>query len=238
MFEVRNISFSYPTRRVLRDVSFVASPGETISIVGENGAGKTTLLKILATLAKPDAGMVMMDAQDALARPLGYRRLLGYMGEECALYEDMRVKDYLEYRAALKGEPEKRIRRRVGEAAEMCQLSSIMRSPIRRLSMGMKKRVALADAMLLRPRILLLDDFLAGLDRTMRASAASIISNIAAFASVIVTGHEIPDLAKWTTRFLILSGGVITAVIPTAGLDADTIVKRVDQAIRTGGRVL
>ena len=114
MYEVRTISFSYPQRKVLRDVSFVVSPGEAVSVVGDNGAGKTTLLKILATLAQPDSGTVMMDAQDALSRPLRYRRQLGYMGEECALYEDMRVKDYLEYRAALKGEPEKRIRRRVG----------------------------------------------------------------------------------------------------------------------------
>lgn len=237
MYEVRNISFSYPQRRVLRDVSFVVSPGEAVSIVGENGAGKTTLLKVLATLAQPDSGSVMMDAQDAFSLPLRYRRQLGYMGEECALYDDMRVKDYLEYRAALKGEPEKRIRRRVGEAAEMCQIVGIMKTPIRRLSLGLKKRVALADAMLLRPRILLLDDFLAGLDRTMRDGVGSIISTVAAFASVIVTGHEIPDMAKWTTRFLVLSGGVITAVVPTAGVDVDVVVKRVDQAIRNGGRM-
>ena len=179
----------------------------------------------------------MMDAQDAFSLPLRYRRQLGYMGEECALYDDMRVKDYLEYRAALKGEPEKRIRRRVGEAAEMCQIVGIMKTPIRRLSLGLKKRVALADAMLLRPRILLLDDFLAGLDRTMRDGVGSIISTVAAFASVIVTGHEIPDMAKWTTRFLVLSGGVITAVVPTAGVDVDVVVKRVDQAIRNGGRM-
>ena len=232
MYEVRNIAFSYSRRKVLRDVSFVVSPGETVSLVGDNGAGKTTLMRVLATLAPPEAGSVLTDGQDALLHPIRYRRQLGYMGEMPALYEDMTVKGYLEYRAALKGEPDKRIRRRVGEAAEICQIKNLLATPIRRLSFGLKKRVALADAMLLRPRVLLLDDFLAGLDRSMREAAGSIVSTVAAFASVIVTGHEIADLAKWTTRFLVLSGGVISSVIPTAGVDDATLVARVDAALK------
>lgn len=232
MFEARNISFSYSQRKVLRDVSFVVSPGEAVSIVGDNGAGKTTLLKVLATLMPPEGGLVLADGQDALAKPLRYRRQMGYLGETPALYEEMTAKEYLEYRAALKGEAEKRIRRRVDEAMEMCQLGTLAKTPIRRLSLGLKKRVALADAMLLRPRVLLLDDFLAGLDRGMREATGSIISTVAAFASVIVTGHEIADLAKWTTRFLILSNGTIAATIPVAGSDAQTVVQRVDAALK------
>ena len=232
MFEVRNISFSYSQRKILRDVSFVVSPGEAIGIVGENGAGKTTLLKVLATLACPESGSVIMDAQDALSRPLKYRRQLGYLSETPALYDDMTVKAYLEYRAALKGEPDKRIRRRVQEATEMCSIVEYAKTPIRKLSFGLKKRVALADAVLLRPRVLLLDDFLAGLDFGMREAASSIISTVAAFASVIVTGHEIADMAKWTTRFLVLSGGVISSVIPAAGADKEQVVSRVENAIK------
>ena len=94
MFEVRNISFSY-SRPVLRDVSFVASPGETVSILGANGAGKTTLFRILATLTVPDSGMVLSDGQNAFTAPLKYRRQLGYLPERTALYEDMTVKEYL-----------------------------------------------------------------------------------------------------------------------------------------------
>lgn len=232
MYEVRNISFSYSRRKVLRDVSFVVSPGEAVSIVGENGAGKTTLLKVLATLAQPDGGSIVMDGQDALDKPLRYRRQLGYMGEAPALYEDMSVKAYLEYRAALKGEHAKRIRRRVGEAAELCAVSSFIKSPIRSLSPGLRKRVALADAMLLRPRILLLDDFLAGLDTGMREAACQALSSVATFASVIVTGHEIADLAKWTTRFLVLSGGIVSATIPATGIDAPTVAARVEAALK------
>jgi len=231
VIEVRNIAFSHRSRPVLRDVSFMTSPGEVISIVGANGAGKTTLLRILATLATPTSGTVMMDGLDMLSRPLKYRRQIGFLPERVALYDDMTVKEYLRYRARLKGEPSKRVRRRVGEAAEMCQLTEVMRLPIATLSTGWRKRVALADALLLRPRVLLLDDFLAGLDRDMRESVGNILSDAAAFSSVLVTGHEVEDFSRWTTRFLVLRGGVIASSVETAGLDAAVLRARLNDAM-------
>lgn len=234
MFEVRNISFSY-SRPVLRDVSFVASPGETVSILGANGAGKTTLFRILATLAVPDSGMVLSDGQNAFTSPLKYRHQLGYLPERPALYEDMTVKEYLSYRANLKGEPAKRIRYRIGEASAICRIADgQMRTVIRDLSVGQKKRVALADALLLHPRVLLLDDFLAGLDSEMRKSAGDILAGAAAFSSVIVTGHEIEDLMKWSTRFLILRDGVISASISAQGTDPAELRARIDDALNGG----
>ena len=234
MIEVRNLAFTYGRRQVLRDVSFVVSPGEVVSVVGANGAGKTTILRVLATLAVPDSGSVMMDGSDALARPLRYRRQIGYLPERVALYEDMTVKEFLTYRAALKGEPSKRIRRRVSESAEMCQVTDLLRTTIRSLSAGFRKRVALADALLLRPRVLLLDDFLAGLDRGMRETAGTVLSDAAAFSSVIVTGHEYADFARWTTRLLVLRNGVIASSLETAGIDEPKLLERLDVAL-TGG---
>ena len=232
MFEVRNIAFTYRKKQVLRDVSFVVSPGEVVCVIGANGAGKTTLLKVLATLAAPDSGVVMVDGQNALAKPLRYRRQLGYLPERVALYEEMTVKEYLNYRAALKGEPVKRIRRRVDEACEMCKVSEFLRSPIGSLSAGLKKRVALADALLLRPRVLLLDDFLAGLDSDMRETAGAVLSNAAAFSSVIATGHELDDLAKWATRFFILKDGVISAAVSAVGVDRSSLRGRIAAALK------
>ena len=236
MLEVRNIAFSYNRKKVLRDVSFVASPGEVVTIVGANGAGKTTLMRILATLQLPDSGTVMMDGQDALARPLRYRRQLGYLPERIALYDDMTVKEYLRYRALIKGEPAKRVRRRVSESVELCQIGDILRERIGVLSAGQRKRVAIADAMILRPRVLLLDDFLSGLDGAMRASTGSLLSSAVAFSSVIVTGHELEDLAKWTTRFLVLHDGVLSASIEAAGQDLPVLRERLDAAMEGGGQ--
>lgn len=234
MLEVRNLAFSYRSKPVLRNVSFVVSPGETVGVVGENGAGKTTLLRILATLAVPEAGVIQIDGQDAFLRPLRHRRQLGYLPENPVLYEDMTVKNYLTYRATLKGEPVKRIRRRVGEAAEMCLVGEVMGASIRSLSAGLKKRVALADALLLRPRLLLLDDFLAGLDMRLREVAGTVLSSVAAFSSVIVTGHEIADMAKWTTRFLVLRDGAIANTVEAAGVEHPALVARVEAALKGG----
>ena len=236
MLEVRNIAFSYNRKKVLRDVSFVASPGEVVTIVGANGAGKTTLMRILATLQLPDSGTVMMDGVDALARPLRYRRQLGYLPERIALYDDMTVKEYLRYRALLKGEPAKRVRRRVSESVELCRIGDILRERIGVLSAGQRKRVAIADAMILRPRVLLLDDFLSGLDGAMRAATGSLLSSAVAFSSVIVTGHELEDLAKWTTRFLVLHDGVLSASIEAAGQDLPVLRERLDAAMEGGGQ--
>lgn len=232
MLDIRNIAFTYRKEPVLRNVSFVVSPGETVSVVGANGAGKTTLLRILATLAVPDSGLVLSDGRNAFAHPIEYRRQLGYLPENVSLYDDMTVKEYLIYRARLKGEPFKRIRRRVGEASEMCRIADLMRRPIRWLSAGIKKRVALADALLLRPKVLLLDDFLAGLDTEMRDTAGEMLSEAAAFSSVVVTGHEIEDLSKWTTRFLVLRDGVISATIGALGVTPSALRDRVAAAIK------
>jgi len=236
MFEVRNIAFTYRRQPVLKDVSFFVSPGETVSILGANGAGKTTLLKVLATLAMPDSGQILTDGKNALKNPVEYRRQIGYLPENVALYDDMTVKEYLSYRAALKGEPSKRIRRRVGEAADFCRVAEFLRRPIGALSAGLKKRVALADALLLRPRVLLLDDFLAGLDYGMRTAAGEILSDAAAFSAVVVTGHEIEDLARWTTRFLVLRDGVIDETITTAGMETPVLRARIDEALGGGAK--
>ena len=236
MIEVRNLAFSYGRQKVLRDVSFVVSPGEVVSIVGANGAGKTTLLRVLATLQLPESGTILMDGQDALRRPLRYRRQLGYLPERVALYDDMTVKEYLRYRAVLKGEPAKRVRRRVSEAVEICQIGDFLSTPIAALSAGWRKRVAIADAMILRPRVLLLDDFFAGLDGAMRETAGAILSNAVAFSSVIVTGHELDDFAKWATRFLVLRKGIISSSVETAGVDAPVLRERLAVAMEGGAR--
>ena len=215
MLEVRNIAFSYAKKTVLKDVSFSVAQGERVAIIGANGSGKTTLMKLLATLAVPDSGTVSYDGQETLSRSLRHRRMTGYLPERIALYDDMTVKAYLAYRAALKGETGRRIRRRMNEAALMCKISDILRTPIGRLSHGLAKRVALADAILLRPRLLLLDDLLAGLDETTRASIGDILDQVSAFSCVVATGHETEEFAKWAKRILVLKDGVIKAQIDT-----------------------
>ena len=236
MFEVRELSFTYRNDKILRDISFTVSPGETVAIVGANGAGKTTLLKILATLFYPDSGMVLSDGHEAFAHPMKYRRQLGYLPEQVSLYDDMTAKEYLKYRAQLKGEPAKRVRRRVSEAAELCKIGELLDLAIGRLSLGQKKRIALADALMLRPEVLLLDDLLNGLDYSMRAAIGEILSEATNFTSVVLTGHEINDMASWADKFFVLREGVLSEPIVDEQNDKDAYAKKVYAALAGGGR--
>lgn len=238
MLEVKDIAFAYSSRPVLGGVTFSVSPGEVVAVTGANGAGKTTLLKVLALLSAPVGGTVKFNGVDVFRRPIRYLRQVGYLPESLALYEDMTVKDYLKYRAALKGELSKRIRRRIGEAIQLTGLKNESRTAIRRLSPGVKKRVALADAILLRPRLLLLDDFLSGTDAELRDSAGELLRSAAAFSAVVVTGHELEEFAGWATRFLVLSGGVIAADIPAEGLSLKELKEKIaaSRSGRRGGR--
>lgn len=209
MLEAKNISFAYGRSAVFSAASFSVIPGETVALVGANGAGKTTLLRVLAGLLMPCTGHIYADGSDIFSHPLRYRRILGYLPETAPVEPGLTVKQYLRYRASLKGEQPRRLRHRVDEAMETCGLSGAADVLTDLLSAGQRKRVALADALILRPRVLLLDDVLAGLDVKTREALAATLSASTSFASVIAAGHELADLGRFAKRFFVLKDGVL-----------------------------
>lgn len=210
MFEVRNVCFSRSGRDILSGVSFSADTGDVLAITGGNGVGKSTLLKILAGIWLPSLGAVTVDGVDISEEPIRHRRRLGWLGE-CAPAEiDMSVKSYLKYRALLRGEQSRKIRHRVREAMSLCALEPFAGSVIGHLSRGQRKRVALAEAILLRPRLLLLDDVFAGLDPESCEAVVSMIGSFRAFASVILAGHETDLFAKAGASIIELKSGRAT----------------------------
>ena len=218
MLEVQDISFAWGKAPLLDGVTFSVAPGEVAALVGANGAGKTTLMKILAGVMLPLSGTVLADGSDAFANPIRYHRVMGYLPENCPTEPDMTVKDYLTYRARLKGEMTKKIRHRVQEAMSLCGLGELAKGRIGRLSFGQRKRVALADALLLRPRFLLLDDLLAGLDAVTRASLGRILAAVTMFAAVVVSGHELDELEAYAGKFLVLKDGRMLGAKTAAGV--------------------
>ncbi|MBP5212312.1 MAG: ATP-binding cassette domain-containing protein, partial [Pyramidobacter sp.] len=132
---------------------------------------------------------------------------LGYMPESAPVEPGLTVKAYLKFRAKIKGEQSRRIRHRVLEAISTCGLDELGDVSIEHLSNGQRRRVALADALLLRPRYLLLDDLFAGIDTGTRASLGQTLASFAQFASIIVSGHELEELARCTSRFIVLKDG-------------------------------
>lgn len=196
---------------MLDDVTFDVAPGEIVAVTGANGAGKTTLLRVLATLLMQDAGSIRLDGTDPLARPIRYRRGIGYLSESCPLYNEMTVEEYLTYRVRLKGERSLRIRRRVSETLEACGLGEERKTRVCLLSHGFRKRLGLADALVMHPKALLLDDPLAGLDVPHRRKVASALTAASARAAVVLAGHEVHEMLEWCTRFIVLRRGRVCA---------------------------
>jgi ABC-2 type transport system ATP-binding protein len=230
MLEVDHITFSYGSRKALDDVTFDVAPGEIVAVTGANGAGKTTLMKLLACRLMQDAGRVRLHGIDPLERPVRYRRAIGYLSEHCPLYSEMTVEEYLVYRVRLKGERALRVRRRVSEALATCGLVEAGRTRIRLLSHGFRKRVGLADALITHPKLLLLDDLLAGLDRPQRAKCAEALSAASSRAAVIVTGHELDELTDWCTRFVVLHKGRVAATLRTGAYNRTELLALLDGA--------
>ena len=217
MLEVRDITFSYARRRILDGATFSVASGETVALVGANGAGKTTLMRILAGLYLPSSGSLRADGFNVFREPIRFRRQLGYLPESAPMEPGFTVKGYLKFRARLKGEQNRRIRHRVFEALAACGIEDLADMRITHLSNGMRRRVALADALLLRPRFLLADDLFAGIDPAARTALGQTLVSFSQFASVVVTGHELEDLARCATRFLVLKGGRLEEVKGAAG---------------------
>ena len=239
MLEVDHITFSYGRHTVLDGITFDVAPGEIVALTGANGAGKTTLLRVLACLLMQDSGAVRLDGINPLLRPVKYRRGIGYLSEHCPLYGDMTVESYLTYRVRLKGERSMRVRKRVSEALEMCGLDEVFQTRIRLLSHGYRKRVGLADALLLHPKLLLLDDPLAGLDVRQRKKTAAVLTAFSSRAAIIVAGHEIHEMLDWCTRFLVMDKGRAVAMYRTSDynraglarlLELNTAAERVEEA--------
>lgn len=218
MLNVQHIAFSFDRKHVLRDVTFSVAAGEIVGVLGANGTGKTTLLKVLATCLMQDAGTISLDDINPLETPLRYRKRIGYLPETSPLYPEMEVGEYLTYRAALKGERFLRIKRRVKEVQNLCELNSVAHSRIKNLSLGYRKRVGLADVLLRRPTLMLLDDLLPGLDAAHRKKTAEILTTAAPRSAILLTGHELHELASFCTRFILLENGAITQSLAVAAL--------------------
>src|SRR4029453_16626745 len=153
----------YAGQPAIRDLNFEGSRGEIMGFLGPNGAGKTTTMRFLAIFMPPASGRATIAGFDVFEQSLQARAHLGYMPENVPLYSDMRVTEYLNYRAALKGVPHRRIAARVGDVKELWCFKEIDRKRIGTLSKGYRQRVGLADALVAEPDLLILDEPTIGL---------------------------------------------------------------------------
>jgi len=194
MIKVENLTKRYAGQTAIQDLNFEVSRGEIMGFLGPNGAGKTTTMRILAGFMPPTSGRASIAGFDVFGQSLQARAHLGYMPENVPLYSDMRVTEYLNYRAALKSVPHRRISERVGDMKELCGLKDVERKLIGTLSKGYRQRVGLADALLAEPDLLILDEPTIGLDPNQIRQVRQLIKNLGRQHTILLSTHILPEV--------------------------------------------
>ncbi|HEV2699730.1 MAG TPA: ATP-binding cassette domain-containing protein [Terriglobales bacterium] len=211
MIKVENLTKRYAGQTAIRDLNFEVSRGEIMGFLGPNGAGKTTTMRILAGFMPPTSGRASIAGFDVFEKSLQARAHLGYMPENVPLYSDMRVTEYLNYRAALKGVPHRRIAERVGDVKELCGLKDVERKLIGTLSKGYRQRVGLADALVAEPDLLILDEPTIGLDPNQIRQVRELIKNLGRQHTILLSTHILPEVEMTCSRVIIIHKGRIEA---------------------------
>ena len=207
MIKVENLTKRYAGQTAIQDLNFEVSRGEIMGFLGPNGAGKTTTMRILAGFMPPTSGRASIAGFDVFEKSLQARAHLGYMPENVPLYSDMRVTEYLNYRAALKGVPHRRIAERVGDVKELCGVKDVERKLIGTLSKGYRQRVGLADALLAEPDLLILDEPTIGLDPNQIRQVRELIKNLGRQHTILLSTHILPEVEMTCSRVIIIHKG-------------------------------
>ena len=208
LLEFKNVTKSYGKTKALTDFSAVLEPG-VHALLGPNGSGKSTLMNILTDNLKADSGSIMFDGEDVLKMGARFREELGFMPQYPGLYGSFSAESFLWYVAELKAVPREKARITIPEALEAVELSDVANKRISSFSGGMKQRLALAQAVLGDPSVLVLDEPTAGLDPKQRIAVRNYISRIAFNKIVIIATHVVSDVEYIARNVILLKKGEI-----------------------------
>ena len=218
MIEVRELTKRYAKYTAVNDVSFEVGRGEIVGLLGPNGAGKSTILRILSGFMPATSGTVRIAGFDVFHDADEVRRRIGYMPENNPLHMEMRVREYLKFRARLKGLSRARTRERVATVLEQCDLKDVQKRIIGQLSKGYKQRVGLADALVHEPDLIILDEPTIGLDPNQLRAVRQLIKDLGGKHTVLLSTHILPEVEMTCSRVLILHTGQILAADTTDNL--------------------
>ncbi len=211
MIEARNLKKKFGVIKALDGVSFKIKRGEIVGLLGPNAAGKTTTLNILAGVLPPSAGQVLIDEQDLEENPLVLKQKIGFLPENNPLYEEMLVEEYLRFWAQVKGLEKEEQKGALDFVVKSCDLRGVFYRPIGELSKGFRQRVGLAQAILSKPEILILDEPTEGLDPNQRREIAGLIRSLGKNRTVIISSHVLSEVEKIVGRMLIIHRGKLVA---------------------------
>jgi ABC-2 type transport system ATP-binding protein len=211
MIEVENLTKRYAGHTAVSGISFTVNRGEIVGLLGPNGAGKSTTMRILSCFLPATSGSVRVGGLDVFQHSTEVRRRIGYMPENNPLHQEMRVREYLKFRARLKGLGLRRSRARVDVVMEQCSLTDVSRRVIGQLSKGYRQRVGLADALVHEPELIILDEPTIGLDPNQIRSVRKLIKSLASTHTVLISTHILPEAEMTCNRMLIMFEGKILA---------------------------
>ena len=211
MIDVQNLTKQYAGRTAVDGITFHVEPGEIVGFLGPNGAGKSTTMRILSGYMPATSGSASVAGFDVYRESLDARRAVGYMPEMAPLYVDMKVKEYLRFRAELKGLRGHAMRRRVGEVMELCGVTEVRRRLIDNLSKGFRQRVALADALVHDPKLLILDEPTNGLDPVQIRQVRELLRDLKAKHTVLLSTHILHEVEQVCDRVIMIHHGRILA---------------------------
>ena len=211
MIDVKHVTKSYGPIEALRGISFEVAAGEIVGLLGPNGAGKTTTIKILTGSLQPDDGTVTVNGRDVLEHTREVQAQIGYLPETAPLYPELTVQGYLKMMAELRGIPEEQRLARISEAVYATGLADHLTRPIGELSKGFRQRVGLAQAIVHKPRLLILDEPTIGLDPTQVVEARRLIRRLAERSTVLLSTHILSEVEALCDRVIILISGRIRA---------------------------
>src|SRR5271155_4206141 len=211
MIEVSNLTKRYAGNTAVAGLSFTVARREIVGLLGPNGAGKSTTMRILACFIPASSGTVTVAGLDVFTQADEVRRRIGYMPENNPLHPDMRVREYLKFRARLKGLGRSHSRERVDAVITQCGLENVSKRIIGHLSKGYRQRVGLADALVHEPELIILDEPTIGLDPRQIRSVRQLIKNLAGSHTVLISTHILHEVEMTCNRVLILHQGKIMA---------------------------
>lgn len=211
MIDVENLTKRYAGHTAVTDVSFTVRKGEVVGLLGPNGAGKSTILRILSSFMPATSGSVRVAGYDVFREADEVRSRIGYMPENNPLHKEMRVREYLKFRAGLKKLRGNRLFSRLDTVLQQCGLVNVHRKMIGHLSKGYQQRVGLADALINQPDLLILDEPTIGLDPNQIRLFRKLIKDLAKQHTVLISTHILPEVEMTCNRVIILHEGKILA---------------------------
>jgi ABC-2 type transport system ATP-binding protein len=211
MIEAEGLTRYYGNFAALRDATFSIREREIVGFLGLNGAGKSTVLKILAGILMPSAGKVTIGGVDATEAPDAMRRRIGFLPEEPPLYREMRVAEFLRWVGQVKGRSRAQVDADLPRVMETCQVEGVAHKVIAELSHGYRKRVGIAQAIIHRPDVVILDEPISGLDPQQIVEMRSVVRSLKKTATVLISSHILTEIAQTCDRILVVHGGRLVA---------------------------